>query len=127
MDRFQLTQAGHHNSWNVVADGKYVGGLQVTYEKGVEWHAKTLDRGPMRFKTKTEALDALVATEAYERLLAYLGTTAREVEARGWARVGNGGFQCLFRLSRSQRERIEEAGLLVDDGAELIKPRWSES
>lgn len=62
---------------------------------------------------------------AHERLLKYLGTTASDVEARGWARVGNGGFQCLFRLSAKQRARIKDAGLLVDDGAELLKPRWS--
>jgi hypothetical protein len=62
---------------------------------------------------------------AHERLLHWLGMEAGEVEAAGWVRSSPHGWQCRFKLSREQINRLEEGGHLVDDGAERLKPVWA--
>jgi hypothetical protein len=64
-----------------------------------------------------------VAYAAHDRLLDYLGMTTEDADSRGWARVKRNGYQCRFRLTRKQRACIEDAGVLIDDGEEILKPR----
>lgn len=59
---------------------------------------------------------------AHERLLYWLGLETADVEAAGWARVGPHGYQCMYRLTRAQKDRIEKSGLLVEKADERLKP-----
>lgn len=61
---------------------------------------------------------------AHERLLTYLDIIAADAEAMGWARISRRGFKCGFRITGKQRNRIEDLGLLVDDGEERLKPKF---
>jgi hypothetical protein len=60
---------------------------------------------------------------AHERLLRWMGVSAKEAEEGGWVRVGQYKFQCAYRMTREQKERVESFGMLVDDGEERLKPR----
>lgn len=64
---------------------------------------------------------------AHERLLDLLKIGVKDVEEQGWARVTVHSWQCGYRLSREQRRRIEECGLLVEAATERLKPHWRPS
>lgn len=58
---------------------------------------------------------------AHDTLLYWLETTPQEVEQAGWVRFTRTGFQCLFRVSKQQKQALETIGLAVDSGDERLK------
>ena len=65
------------------------------------------------------------AYAAHERLLNYLGILTRDAEAWGWVRFSRiAKYKCMFRLSPAQKEALEECGLLIDSGEEMLKPAF---
>lgn len=86
-----------------------------------------LYRGARRGWVRRDGVVLGAGLSAHDRLLRYLGIDTGQAEADGWARLHGGSFQCLYRLTRDQRDQIEAVGILVDDGLERRKPQWRKS
>lgn len=60
----------------------------------------------------------------HDMLLYFLGMHVVDAEDRGWLRIGQSSWQCLYRLTPAQKRALAARGHVVDTDAERLKKPW---
>lgn len=60
----------------------------------------------------------------HDKLLHYLGMHVVDAEDRGWARIGQTSWQCLYRLTPAQKRALTARDYPIDKDEERMKKPW---
>lgn len=60
----------------------------------------------------------------HDLLLHFIGMHVVDAEDRGWLRIGQDSWQCLYRLTPAQKRALTARGHLVDKDEERMKTPW---